>query len=115
MGKSALLTMEPITSEQLRNYQQLRREKDLRQTVEHIANVFVIPAAEAGETRVLITENKYPHLLPVKYPPRFAQLLEALQRKFPGVSVTAGTSTFLGENGMIEKKTHIIIDWKTDL
>ena len=106
--------MEPITLEQLQNYQQLRREKDLRRTVEHIANVFVIPAAEAGQTRVLISENKYPHLLPVKYPPSFAQLLEALKAKFPDVSVAAGTDTVLRENEIFEKKTHIVIDWKTD-
>jgi hypothetical protein len=105
--------MEAITSEQLRNYQQLRKEKDLRRTVEHIVNVFVIPAAEAGETRVIISENKYPHLLPVKFPPSFALLFEALQVKFPDVSVTAGTQTTICDNGIFEKKTHIVMDWSS--
>ena len=105
--------MEPLTVSQLRNYQQLRKEKDLRRTVEHIVNVFVIPAAEAGETRVIISENKYPHLLPVKFPPSFALLFEALQAKFPDVSVTAGSQTTVRDNGIFEKKTHIVIDWST--
>lgn len=103
--------MEPITSEQLRNYPRLRREKDLHRTLEHIVNVFVIPAAEAGETRVLISDNKYPHLLSVRYPPSFQALLEALQAKFPDIYVNAGTQTTIRDNGVFEKKTHIVIDW----
>jgi hypothetical protein len=103
--------MEPITVAQLRGLQRERRERDLRRTVEHITTFFVIPAAEAGDTRVFVTENKYPHMLPVKYPPTFALLLEALQSKFPDASVTAGSTTSLCDNEVVEKKTHIIIDW----
>jgi hypothetical protein len=103
--------MEPITVERLRGLQQERRERDLRRTVEHITTFFVIPAAESGDTRVLVTGNKYPRMLPVKYPPSFALLLEALQSKFPDASVTAGSTTSLCDNEVIEKKTHIIIDW----
>jgi len=109
--------MEPITVERLRGLQQERRERDLRRTVEHIATFFVLPAAEAGDTQVVVSENKYPHMLPVKYPPTFALLLEALQAKFPDASVTAGSTISLCENKYVEKKTHIIIDWsstKTD-
>jgi hypothetical protein len=105
--------MEPFTAERLRSLQQERRERDLRRTVEHITTFFVIPAAEAGETRVTVSENKYPHMLPVKYPPTFALLLEALQAKFPDASVTAGTQTRLTDNEVVEKKTHIIIDWSS--
>ena len=103
--------MEPVTAEQLRGLQRERMYKDLIQTVEHIAKMFVIPAAEAGETRVFITENKYPHMLPVKYPPPFALLMEALQMKFPGASVTAGVKTVVQGNSVVERKSHIIIDW----
>lgn len=103
--------MEPITVEQLRNLQQQRRERDLRQTVEYIAKMFVIPAAEAGETRAFVTENKYPQLLPVKYPPSFPVLMEALKAKFPDASVTAGLKPILQENTVVERKSHIIIDW----
>jgi hypothetical protein len=77
--------------------------------------MFVIPAAEAGETRAFVTENRYPHLLPVKYPPSFPVLMEALKAKFPDASVTAGVETILQENNILKRKTHIIIDWsKTD-
>ncbi len=100
-----------MTVEALRGLQEERRYKDLVQTVEHITKMFVIPAAEAGETRVLIAENKYPHMLPVKYPPPFALLMEALQTKFPDASVTAGSTTVLQENSITKRKTHIIIDW----
>jgi hypothetical protein len=105
--------MEPLTVERLRSLQQERRERDLRRTVEHITTFFVVPAAEAGETRVTVSDNKYPHMLPVKYPPSFAMLMEALQAKFPDASVTAGSTTSLRENEYVEKKTHIIIDWST--
>jgi hypothetical protein len=105
--------MEPVTAERLRGLQQERRERDLRRTVEHITTFFIFPAAEAGETRITISENKYPHMLPVKYPPTFAMLLEALQAKFPDASVTAGSTTSLRKNEYVEKKTHIIIDWST--
>lgn len=100
-----------MTVEALRGLQEKRRYKDLVRTVEHITKMFVVPAAEAGETRAFVTENKYPHLLPVKYPPSFPVLMEALKAKFPDASVTAGSTAVLQENSITKRKTHIIIDW----
>jgi hypothetical protein len=47
----------------------------------------------------------------VKYPPSFPVLMEALKAKFPDASVTAGLKPILQENTVVERKSHIIIDW----
>jgi hypothetical protein len=105
-----------ITAQQLRALREERRKSDLRNTVNMIANEYVIPAAESGKTSVLVKEeaynSKYPRIgYNIASPPPFADLVEALRSKFPDIVVAAGSDTTINQSGIFVKKTHILFDW----
>lgn len=102
-----------VTAEQLRNLCQERKRKDLEVTVKLIVNEFIVPAAEAGETSILIKQDAYSPRMghPIKHRPALSELVNALQRKFPDTLITTGSETTLRDNGTFEKKEHIHLDW----
>ncbi len=110
------MSTRPITAEELRALHEIRKQKDLRNTVNLIANEFVIPAAESGETSILVKQDDYQPRYPyirytVRSPPPFAELVEALQSNFPNVTIVPGSDTIVNEAGIFVKKTHILFDW----
>jgi hypothetical protein len=105
-----------ITAEQLRALREIRKQKDLQETVRMITNEYVIPTAEAGQTSILVKQDAYQSKYPrigynIHAPPHFSDLVEALRAKFPNVTIVEGSNTDICENGVFEKKTHILFDW----
>lgn len=117
-----------ITAEQLRSLHEIRKQADLRNTVNLIAEEYVIAAAQSGHTSVLVKQDSYQDRIhQIKYfvvnRPSLPDLVEALRLKFPDVIVEPGSQTTILVNGIFVKKHHILIDWsltplgniKTDL
>jgi len=107
-----------ITAQQLRALHEERKQHDLRTAVKLITNEYVIPAAEAGQTSVLIKQDSYQsryHLM--KYPilntPPLHELVELLKAKFPDIHLVVGSETTIRQDGIFEKKSHILMDWSS--
>jgi len=104
-----------ITADYLRALPEKRKRQDLLQAVDLIIQEYVIPAAEAGNTSVLIKQDSYASKYRLGYPivqfPDLPDLVEALQARFHNVSITIGSDTTIRQDGVFEKKKHILIDW----
>jgi hypothetical protein len=108
-----------ITAEHLRSLREKRRRHDLDQTVDLITQEYVIPAAQKGETSVLIKQHSYQSRHHIGYPivifPSLPNLVEALQARFPDTIITVGSTTTILQNGVFDKNDHILMDWSAPL
>ena len=107
--------MSVITAEHLRSLHQKRKMRDLDITVDLIVQELVVPAAEAGDTSILIKQDSYHSRVgyPIKHRPTLSELVNALRQRFPDTIITMGSETTLRDNGVFEKKEHIYMDWSS--
>jgi hypothetical protein len=104
-----------ITAEHLRSLHAKRKHFDLDQTIDLITQEYVIPAAEAGETSILLNRESYPskyHLgYNIKYQPSLPDVVNALEQRFPDVFITVISNTTIRDDGVFEKNSRILMDW----